>query len=43
MAEPTAKGCPSRQVLHDALEVMILERFAVVLNMRGLPKRGTKL
>jgi len=43
MAEPTAKGCPSRQVLHDALEVIILERFAVVLNMRGLPKRGTKL
>lgn len=43
MAEPTAQGCPSRQVLHDALEVMILERFAVVLNMRGLPKGGTKL
>ena len=43
MAEPTARGCPSRQVLHDALEVIILEQFAVVLNMRGLPKRGTKL
>jgi hypothetical protein len=30
-------------VLHDALEVIILEQFAVVLNMRGLPKRGAKL
>ena len=43
MSDATARGCPSRQVLHDALEVIILEQFAVVLNMRGLPKRGTKL
>ena len=43
MSDATARGCPSRQVLHDALAVIILEQFAVVLNMRGLPKRGTKL
>ena len=43
MSDATARGCPSRQVLHDALEVIILEQFALVLNMRGLPKRGTKL
>ena len=43
MSDATARGCPSRQVLHDALAVIILEQFAVVLNMRGLPKRGAKL
>lgn len=43
ISEATAPLCPSRDVLYDAVELMILERFAVILNMRGLPEPWVKL
>ncbi len=43
ISEPTAPFCPPRDVLYDEIEVMILERFAVILNMRGLPEPWVKL
>ena len=43
LSEPTAPFCPPRDVLYDEIELMILERFAVILNMRGLPEPWVKL
>ena len=43
MSEPSTPFCPPRDVLYDEVELMILERFAVILNMSGLPEPWVKL
>lgn len=43
MSEPSTPFCPPRDVLYDQIELMILERFAVILNMSGLPEPWVKL
>jgi len=43
MSEPSTPFCPPRDVLYDQIELMILERFAVILNMNGLPEPWVKL
>ena len=43
MSELSTPFCPPKHVLYDEIELMILERFAVILNMSGLPEPWVKL